>query len=187
MIVSENRVFRIMLSPPVNAVGYGAGRHATDQDIDAGVQGGRERKQRQSQYQRQDIGELPTIARGRKQKCQRRQQQHRGSKQLREIGCEGVANRICNEADGNKTCTETWVKAIRRSRGTCGSSRKHSTHKVTAMKCVASTKSRRFVRGVRIIGSTETTIGNSRIALTVTAIVACTTVARSGCFRWWFR
>src|SRR5258706_6182669 len=25
----------------------------------------------------------------------------------REIGCEGVANRICNKADGNKTCTET--------------------------------------------------------------------------------
>ena len=34
-----------------------------------------------------------------------------------------------------------------------------------------------FVSGVRIIGITETTIGNSRIALTVTAIAACTTVA----------
>ena len=36
---------------------------------------------------------------------------------------------------------------------------------------------RRLVRGVRSIGSTDTTIGNSLIALTVTAITACTTVA----------
>jgi hypothetical protein len=34
-----------------------------------------------------------------------------------------------------------------------------------------------FVSGVRIIGSTDTTIGNSLIALTVTAMAACTTVA----------
>ena len=45
------------------------------------------------------------------------------------------------------------------------------------MKCVASTRWRRLVCGVRIIGNTETTIGNSLIALTVTAIAACTTVA----------
>ena len=45
------------------------------------------------------------------------------------------------------------------------------------MKCVASTRWRRFVCGVRISGSTDTTIGNSRIALTVTAIAACTAVA----------
>src|SRR5882724_5335192 len=90
-------LFRIMLSPPVNAIGDGAGRHAADQDIDAGVQGGRHRKQRQSQYQRQDVGKLPAVARGRKQKCQRRQQQDRGSKQLWQIGCEAVANRIGNE------------------------------------------------------------------------------------------
>ncbi len=45
------------------------------------------------------------------------------------------------------------------------------------MKCVAKTRCRRFVCGVRIIGSTETTIGNSLMALTVTAIAACTTVA----------
>src|SRR5436305_14664275 len=36
---------------------------------------------------------------------------------------------------------------------------------------------RRLVRGVRSIGSTDTTIGNSLIALTVTAIAASTTVA----------
>ena len=34
-----------------------------------------------------------------------------------------------------------------------------------------------MVCGVRISGSTDTTIGNSRIALTVTAIDACTAVA----------
>ena len=34
-----------------------------------------------------------------------------------------------------------------------------------------------MVCGVRISGNTDTTIGNSRIALTVTAIAACTTVA----------
>ncbi len=45
------------------------------------------------------------------------------------------------------------------------------------MKWVASTSCRRLVCGVRIIGSTDTTIGNSLIALTVTAIAACTTVA----------
>ena len=88
MIFPENRVplFRIiMLSPPVNAIGDGAGRHATDQDIDAGVQAGRERKQRQSEYQRQDVGKLPTVARGRKQKCQRRQQQDCGGKRFRRL------------------------------------------------------------------------------------------------------
>src|SRR6266581_1362863 len=52
-------------------------------------------------------GRLPAVARGRKQKCQRRQQQDRGGKQLRQIGCEAVANRIGNEADGNETCAET--------------------------------------------------------------------------------
>ena len=31
--------------------------------------------------------------------------------------------------------------------------------------------------GVRMVGSTDTTIGNSRMALTATAIAACTTVA----------
>ena len=35
----------------------------------------------------------------------------------------------------------------------------------------------RLVFGVFISGSTDTTIGNSRIALTVTAIAACTAVA----------
>ena len=45
------------------------------------------------------------------------------------------------------------------------------------MKWVASTRWRRLVVGVRIIGSTDTTIGNSLMALTVTAIAACTTVA----------
>ena len=69
------------------------------------------------------------------------------------------------------------MKAIRRSRGTCGSRRKHSTHIVIAMKWVVKIRCRRLVCGVRIIGSTDTTIGNSRIALTVTAIAACTTVA----------
>ena len=39
-------------------------------------------------------------------------------------------------------------------------------HEVTALVC-----------GVRISGNTDTTIGNSRIALTVTAIAACTAVA----------
>ena len=45
------------------------------------------------------------------------------------------------------------------------------------MKCVASTRWRRFVCGVRISGNTDTTIGNSLMALTVTAIAACTAVA----------
>ena len=52
-----------------------------------------------------------------------------------------------------------------------------ATHRVTAMKCAASTRCRRFVFGVRSIGSTDTTIGNNRIALTVTAMAACATVA----------
>ena len=34
-------------------------------------------------------------------------QQNRGGERLRQIGCEAVANRIGNEADGNKTCAET--------------------------------------------------------------------------------
>ena len=45
------------------------------------------------------------------------------------------------------------------------------------MKWATSTKWRRLVCGDRTIGNTETTIGNSLIALTVTAIAACTTVA----------
>src|SRR4051794_41803666 len=45
------------------------------------------------------------------------------------------------------------------------------------MKCAASTRWRRLVSAVFIKGSTDTTIGNSRIALTVTATAACTTVA----------
>ena len=64
------------------------------------------------------------------------------------------------------------MKATRRSRGTCGRKRKHSTHRVTAVRWATSTSCRRFVSGVRIIGITDTTIGNSRMALTVTAIAA---------------
>ncbi len=45
------------------------------------------------------------------------------------------------------------------------------------MKCVTRTRWRRLVCGVFSSGSTDTTIGNSRIALTVTAIAACTAVA----------
>jgi hypothetical protein len=45
------------------------------------------------------------------------------------------------------------------------------------MKCVTSTRCRRFVLGVFTSGSTDTTIGNSLMALTVTAIAACTAVA----------
>ena len=69
------------------------------------------------------------------------------------------------------------MKAMRRSRGTCGRKRKHSTHSVTAVRCATKIRCRRLVSGVRIIGITETTIGNSRIALTVTAIAAWITVA----------
>ena len=45
------------------------------------------------------------------------------------------------------------------------------------MKCAANTRWRRLVFSVRSIGRTETTIGNSRMALTVTAIAVCTAVA----------
>ena len=58
---------------------------------------------------------------------------------------------------------------MRRSRGTCGRKRWHSTHSVTAVKCATRMRCQRFVVGVRIIGSTDTTIGNRRTALTVTA------------------
>src|SRR5882757_3725798 len=44
---------------------------------DARVQGGGERKQCQPQQWREDIGKLPAVAGGGKQKCQRRQQQDR--------------------------------------------------------------------------------------------------------------
>jgi len=56
-------------------VGDGAGGDAADQDVDAGVQAGRERIQRQSS-QRQDIGELPQL-RAVETESQRRQQQDR--------------------------------------------------------------------------------------------------------------
>src|SRR5882757_5680306 len=94
------------LPPPVNGIGDGAGRYTADQDIDTGVQCGRERKQCQSQHQRQDIGKLPAVACGGEQKRQRRQQQDRGGKQLREVGCEAVADRGRNEADCAKTDAE---------------------------------------------------------------------------------
>src|SRR5260370_23692938 len=69
------------------------------------------------------------------------------------------------------------MKAIRRSRGTWGRKRKHSTHSVTAVRCATRIRCRRLVFGVRIIGNTDTTIGNSRIALTVTAIADRTMAA----------
>ncbi len=43
--------------------------------------------------QRQDVGKLPAVARGREQERQRRQQQDRGGEQFREIGGEAVADR----------------------------------------------------------------------------------------------
>ena len=69
------------------------------------------------------------------------------------------------------------MKAIRRARGTRGINRKHSTHNVTAMKWVTRISCRRFVPGDRTIGNTDTTIGNSLIALSVTATAACIAVA----------
>ena len=51
-----------------------------------------------------------------------------------------------------------------------GSSRSDSTHMLTEVKCVGSKRSREPVPGRRNSGSSATTIGNSRIALNVTAI-----------------
>ena len=58
-----------------------------------------QRKQRQPQHQRQDIGQLPAVARGREQERQRRQQQDRGAQQRRQIGGETVAERGREQAD----------------------------------------------------------------------------------------
>jgi len=45
------------------------------------------------------------------------------------------------------------------------------------MKCVTNIRCRRLVPGERTTGNTDTTIGNSLMALSVTAIAACTIVA----------
>ena len=91
----------------MNTIGDGAGRHTADQDIDAGVQRGCERKQRQPQHQRQDVGKLPAVARGGEQERQRRQQQDRSAKQLRQIGREAVAERGRDQADRAETDAQT--------------------------------------------------------------------------------
>lgn len=90
----------------MNAIGDGAGRDAADQDINPGVQHRRKWKQRQPQHQRQNVGKLPAIARGREQECQRRQQQDRRGEQLREFGGETVADRGGNEAERDQTAAQ---------------------------------------------------------------------------------
>ena len=52
---------------------------------------------------------------------------------------------------------------------TAGNSRSNSTHMLTDVKCVGSSRSRSRVRSPRNKGSNATTMGNSRIALSVTA------------------
>ena len=62
--------------------------------------------------------------------------------------------------------------AIRCSRGSAGNSRCNSTHMLTEVKCVGSSRSRRRVPGPRSSGSSDTTIGNSLIPLRLTATAA---------------
>ena len=66
---------------------------------------------------------------------------------------------------------------MRRSRGNPGSSRSDSTHILTDVKCVGSSRSRSRVPGPRSSGSSATTMGNSRIALKPTAIAPSIGVA----------
>ena len=61
-------------------------------------------------------------------------------------------------------------KATRCSRGMDGRSRSDSIHMLTEVKCVGSRRSAMPLRGRRNKGSSATTIGNSRMALSVTAI-----------------
>src|SRR4051812_10920650 len=58
------RTRSLLLSPPVYGISNGAGRYPADQDVDAGMEQRDERKQRQSQQQREDISELAAVARG---------------------------------------------------------------------------------------------------------------------------
>ena len=61
-------------------------------------------------------------------------------------------------------------KAMRRSRGNAGSRRSDSTHMLTEVKWVGSSRSRSRVPCPRSIGSSATTMGNSRTPLRLTAI-----------------
>ena len=83
----------------MHAVSDGPSGHAADQNIDATVQLRGKRKQRQSQYQRDDIRQFPAVAGGRKQECQRRQHQNGSREQRREIGGQTIAYRRRDETD----------------------------------------------------------------------------------------
>ena len=69
------------------------------------------------------------------------------------------------------------MKAIRRSRGTCGSKPNAFDPQSDGDEMGHQNQLAPFGLGERTTGKTDTTIGNSRIALSVTAIAACTTVA----------
>ncbi len=66
-----------------------------------------DRKQRETEHQRHDIGELLAVARRRQQKRQRRQQQDRRAEQRRQIGREVIAD----EGRGQQTTAQVRGRA----------------------------------------------------------------------------
>ena len=127
-----------------------------------------QRIQREPQHQRQHVGDLPAVARGRQQERQRRQHQDRGGKQLRQIGGKAVAERGRDQADREKAAAEPvrerdapLARHLRQQPIALDPQRDRDEmrrqHQMTAL----------GRRACAAVGSTDTTIGNSRIALTV--------------------